>query len=197
MGLLESGTPLRWSEIKPLSEELRMSGIRQIIHLLKRFSTTNQEYPLLWGDELEFQIVRIDNEAKSVRLLCAFDKVKENFEKKGDEVLNLRINPEYAAYMLELTPKDPYPESLDALSMVEDNMRERRQSMTQFLPDPLHDHIISFAAFPLLGVHDSLVMISGDAPMHNEYSQSLYIPDSAINSHPRFTYAYIYIDEMN
>lgn len=65
MGLLTEGSPLSWEETKALAEHVRKHGVNQFINLYKRLRD-RQGDTLMWGDEVEYIIVKFDDENKRV-----------------------------------------------------------------------------------------------------------------------------------
>ncbi len=94
--------------------------------------------------------------------------------------------PEYARYMLESTPLKPFGGTLADLVTVEDDMVKRRK-LAQSVLKP-NQYIVSMTVFPYLGVGDFLTPSTPVPTPLNGASRSLYIPDCAINPHPRFAY---------
>ncbi|KAJ3208053.1 hypothetical protein HDU82_003024 [Entophlyctis luteolus] len=115
------------------------------------------------------------------------------------------FKPEYGRYMLEGTPSRPYGFSIEDLLQVESNMRQRQVSslLTYFAINCFHNSraiatsllssneaLISMTSFPLLGVNTSSTCSFLDPPsaptVSGGASNSLFVPDEAINPHPRF-----------
>ena len=79
------------------------------------------------------------------------------------------------------TPAQPYGCQLKDFLAVEANMVERRKVIQARLNEG--EELIAVTTFPLLGAKNFL------HPHHEpkgEASHSLFIPDEAINTHPRF-----------
>lgn len=94
--------------------------------------------------------------------------------------------PEYAAYMIEGTPGQPYGGLLAHFNVVEANMRYRRQEVSALLdPDEV---IISLTNFPRLGTPGFSWPIYQPTPDNEDgVTRSLYYPDEVIfPDHPRF-----------
>ncbi|KAJ3283014.1 hypothetical protein HDU76_008543 [Blyttiomyces sp. JEL0837] len=85
--------------------------------------------------------------------------------------------------MMEGTPGGPYGSTLNDLLTVEDNMRDRRRIAQTYLGP--NEIMISMTNFPMLGV-PGYFSPSHDATPEGGASKSLFIPDEAINPHPRF-----------
>lgn len=95
--------------------------------------------------------------------------------------------------MLEGTPGLPYGSTLKHLLDVEQNMAERRKIARSYLPDPDNEDVLTLTCFPLLGagsfLHSSNPSTITCVDIQNEgaASRSLFVPDSAINPHARFS----------
>lgn len=67
MGLLTEGSPLSWDETKALAEHVREHGVQQFINLYHRLKDRHGDV-LKWGDEVEYVIVKFDDEKKIARV---------------------------------------------------------------------------------------------------------------------------------
>ena len=118
MGLLALGTPLAWPEAKLAADHVRDWGIEQLLTIWKNARSKERD-ALLWGDEIEYLVVAMDEEHKKVRLsLCQADVLKalardEELAKKDSLVPDLQkggngtlptFHPEFGRFMLEATP---------------------------------------------------------------------------------------------
>ncbi|VDO57165.1 unnamed protein product [Onchocerca flexuosa] len=68
MGLLTLGTPLSWNETVPYVDYIKEHGIAQFIALYHRLKGREGDQ-LKWGDEIEYTIVKFDDDAKKVGAL--------------------------------------------------------------------------------------------------------------------------------
>jgi hypothetical protein len=66
-GLLKVGKPKTWDDSKKDLKYIRQAGVRQFINTYKRVEHLKGD-ELLWGDEIEYGIYRLDHEQKKVRL---------------------------------------------------------------------------------------------------------------------------------
>lgn len=115
--------------------------------------------------------------------------------------------PEYATYMVEGTPGQPYGSFLNCFNQVENNMRRRRLEVNRYLKE--NESVLSFTSFPRwvslsrflsCGFSGSRFMVgrlgcpnfvfpSATTDPINGVSRSLFFPDDAIfPGHPRFRY---------
>ncbi|XP_058825753.1 glutamate--cysteine ligase [Topomyia yanbarensis] len=188
MGLLTEGSPLSWEETKALSQHVREHGIEQFINLYARLKD-RQDDCLKWGDEVEYVIVRFDDEKRNTQVslrareMLAVLNEKEAADPKGVKSL---WRPEYGAYMIEGTPGKPYGGLLAHFNVVEANMRYRRTEVTEMLPPG--EHVMSITNFPRLGCPDFTYPPAKPTPEDETSSaRSLFFPDEAIfPGHPRF-----------
>ncbi|XP_006612129.1 glutamate--cysteine ligase catalytic subunit [Apis laboriosa] len=186
MGLLSEGSPLTWEETKNLADHVRKHGIIQFINLYKRLRDRQGDI-LKWGDEVEYMLIKFDDEAKIAKLsLRAAEILKTLNEKEYNDPVNIKSlwRPEYGAYMLEGTPGKPYGGLLVHFNIVEANMKYRRQEASKLLGP--NEVLMSLTNFPRTGAHDFT-----DPPTHptpnSGSSKSLFFPDEAIYpGHPRF-----------
>jgi len=183
MGLLSKGTPLRWEEAKNHADHVRYHGISQFLALYKNLKGRSKDY-LLWGDEVEYSLLKFDHVNKTVKLDLEGLKIVEDLIKEEEQGIpsSCLWRPEFARYMLEGTPSQPYGYSIKDFLSVEQNMIARRKIIKERLKDD--QCLIALTAFPLLGTPNFL---SPHFEPNGEYSHSLFIPDEAINTHPRFS----------
>ncbi|PAA52351.1 hypothetical protein BOX15_Mlig022714g5 [Macrostomum lignano] len=198
MGLLSEGTPLSWSETQKHSEHVRQHGIRQFISLYYRLKDRTKD-SLKWGDEVEYQLVRLTKSAASSsdqqqqqsqlasQLALVADQIlpelqREEIENGGRASTLWR--PEYAAYMVEGVPGEPYGHLLAHLNLVEANMRKRRAQVQSLLGSDVY--ALTLTAFPRLGCPDFCYPGAKPTP-EGGVSCSAFLPDEVIYSgHPRF-----------
>ncbi|XP_062138102.1 glutamate--cysteine ligase [Drosophila sulfurigaster albostrigata] len=188
MGLLSEGNPLSWEETKKLADHVREHGINQFVNLYHRLKDRQGDI-LKWGDEVEYIIVKFDDEHKVARVaLKAQDLLhklneKEHADPKGVKSL---WRPEYGAYMIEGTPGKPFGGLMAHFNLVEANMRYRREEVTELLASD--ECVMSITNFPRLGAPNFTYPLHQPRPEDPLSSaRSLYFPDEAIfPGHPRF-----------
>lgn len=186
MGLLSLGTPLEWKDIKKYTEHVRTHGILQLLAVYDRHKDRKRDR-LLWGDEIEYMVVEIDEENKSTRLTLRQDEILDALIKADKEgallAEGVTYHQEFGRYMIEATPAEPYTGEFEDLLKVEDNMYVRRRIAKKHMKDD--EHPLTITAYPLLGVGKfASPWIDPDGPV----SRSLFLPDNIINTHPRFPY---------
>lgn len=186
MGLLTLGHPLPWEETKEYTQYIREHGIEQFLHIYKKLNDRRNDC-LKWGDEVEFVIVRFDHENKKVQLLLKAHEllpILEEPEQKNPEECTTLWRPEYADYMIEGTPGQPYGHLPGHFNMVEANMRLRRQQGQQLLGKD--EYVLSTTNFPRNGCPD-FTWPSFKPNPSTSASASLFFPDEVIfPDHPRF-----------
>ncbi|XP_017056232.1 glutamate--cysteine ligase [Drosophila ficusphila] len=188
MGLLSEGSPLSWEETKALADHVREHGVNQFINLYHRLKDRQGDI-LKWGDEVEYIIVKFDDENRVARValraqeLLAQLNEKELADPKGVKSL---WRPEYGAYMIEGTPGKPFGGLMAHFNLVEANMRYRREEVTELLAKD--ECVMSITNFPRLGAPNFTFPLAQPRPEDPLSSaRSLYFPDEAIfPGHPRF-----------
>ncbi|XP_037818840.1 glutamate--cysteine ligase [Lucilia sericata] len=188
MGLLSEGSPLSWEETKAHAEHVREHGVTQFINLYHRLKDRQGDV-LKWGDEVEYIIVKFDDNKKQAKVslkaqeLLAKLNEKEMADPQGVKSL---WRPEYGAYMIEGTPGKPFGGLMAHFNVVEANMRYRREEVTELLEKD--ECVMSITNFPRLGCKEFTHPIYNPQPEDPTSSaKSLYFPDEAIYpGHPRF-----------
>ncbi|XP_042213993.1 glutamate--cysteine ligase catalytic subunit-like isoform X1 [Homarus americanus] len=186
MGLLSEGTPLSWPQTKQYSDHVREHGIKQFINQYHQLKGRQGDC-LKWGDEIEYMIIKLDHKNRKARLSLRgselLEVLREAEETNPKEVRSL-WRPEYAEYMVEGTPGQPYGSLVQHFNIVEHNMSFRRSEVQSLLlPDEV---VLSLTNFPRLGCPDFTYPPSRPDP-NSGASRSLFFPEEAITqSHPRF-----------
>ncbi|KIX92335.1 uncharacterized protein Z520_11943 [Fonsecaea multimorphosa CBS 102226] len=197
MGLLALGTALDWPDAKKAANQVREWGIEQLLAIWRKAKGKERD-ALLWGDEVEYLVVAIDEEHQKVRLsLCQADVLKslardEALSKKDVVVPDLQdgvvrsgalptFHPEFGRFMLEATPGKPWGIDFKDLLDVEPDMRLRREIATNHMES--NEFPITLTTFPRLGLPDS---IKPDYPPSGPALRSQFVPDEIANPHIRF-----------
>lgn len=66
-GLLKVGVPKTWDASKSDLKYIRQAGVRQFISTYNRVKDLQGD-ELLWGDEIEYGVFKLDHKQKKVRL---------------------------------------------------------------------------------------------------------------------------------
>ncbi|KAJ7132792.1 glutamate-cysteine ligase catalytic subunit [Mycena crocata] len=190
MGLLYLGTPLTWEDVRKHADHVRFHGITQFLHTWDRLKDRHGD-ELLWGDEVEYMVVALDDEKKDARLSLRQTEILQKLNSIvgslssdcPDSVSVPTFHPEYGRYMLESTPGSPYTGSIPDLLSVEANMRYRRTLARKHLK--AHEIPLTLTSFPRLGVPGPFTEPYFD-PANAVSSHSLFLPEEITNPHVRF-----------
>uniref|UniRef100_H2YLE1 Glutamate--cysteine ligase n=1 Tax=Ciona savignyi TaxID=51511 RepID=H2YLE1_CIOSA len=193
MGFLKfEGTPMTWTEILPHLNAVKALGIRQFLHTYKRLANRPND-DLKWGDEIEYMIVRFNHKERKAQLSIraeeiwkALQKIQNEMNERYSNRLRANWSPEYARYCLESSPGEPFEGSLEHLAFVEKNMKQRREQIKKMLNED--EMVLSLTGFPRLGCPDCVYTHTTYNQAANPVSHSLFYPDCAISTHPRFPY---------
>lgn len=184
MGLLSLGTPLSWPEGQKHVEYVREHGIKQLLESYRKYSNRTHD-PLLWGDEVEYIVVRLENGENGKRAVLSLrqEEILDKLIASSEECIKegAEFHPEYGRYMLEAVPAQPYTHEISSFLSVERNMATRRRiAKRHMLPD---EYPMTLTNFPLLGRgHFADPWEEPGGPVARSY----FLPDNIINTHPRF-----------
>jgi len=193
MGFLEEGEPFDWqtSRENGSMEWVRRHGIEQFLSMWEKVKSIDND-DLKWGDEIEYHLFVLDEDAGTVRCSLRGKEALAELRRReqsspqddsegGDFDGGCSWVPEYGSWMVEGTPSRPYSGFATDLLKVERNMRKRRARLLAVLkPDEICPTV---PCFPLLGVGQ---FTEPAAAPGGPIAKSLFIPDEAINPHPRF-----------
>ncbi|KAJ5818106.1 hypothetical protein N7474_003697 [Penicillium riverlandense] len=196
MGLLALGTALEWPEAKKKASQVRQWGIEQLLANWNRAKGKERD-ALLWGDEVEYLVVALDDADKKSRLsLAQADILKSlardealwktgschnnNSEHDGEDPPH--FHPEFGRFMLEATPGRPWGIGFKDLLKVESNMKWRREVAKAHMA--ANEFPITLTTFPRLGTKDDY--IRPYYPPSGPALRSQFVPDEIANPHIRF-----------
>ncbi|KAJ6114450.1 hypothetical protein N7486_000228 [Penicillium sp. IBT 16267x] len=197
MGLLALGTPLEWEEAKKRAHQVREWGIEQLLANWRRARGKERDV-LLWGDEVEYLVVSLDDAAKKARLSLAQAEILkslardealwqassseryDNGEHAGEDPPH--FHPEFGRFMLEATPGSPWGIGFKDLLKVESNMKWRREVAKAHMAP--NESPITLTTFPRLGTKDDY--IQPYYPPSGPALRSQFVPDEIANPHIRF-----------
>jgi glutamate--cysteine ligase catalytic subunit len=154
MGLLSEGEPLSWEETHKYADHVRQHGVEQFIHLYKKLNERKGDV-LKWGDEIEYFVIKLDDDKKQARVSMRAEDLLERLQKPEreaattNEPLKSLWRPEYSSYCIEGTPGVPYGGKICCFNEVEGNMRYRREEVEKLLHDD--EILVSMSIFPRLG----------------------------------------------
>ena len=112
--VLTVGTPLRWEESLDQIAYVRAHGIDQFLAMWRRSEARERDDELLWGDELEYAILKVD--ADRARVCLRGPEIRDWLRAReaahAHRTEGCEWHPEYGSWMLEGTPRRPYSGSL-------------------------------------------------------------------------------------
>jgi len=187
-GLLVVGTPLPFEKSLEVLGYVREHGVLQFIHMYNANKDRSNE-KLLWGEELEYPILKMDRAQRKVRLSLRATEVLETLrerEHKSGRSDNRKEacawHPEYGSWMVEGTPRLPFGGFVRDLRRVEPSLRLRRRRLLASLDK---DEIVpTVTSFPLMGTTD---FTSPPTTPEGPVACSSTCSDDLINPHPRFS----------
>ncbi|KAK4537587.1 hypothetical protein CDCA_CDCA13G3612 [Cyanidium caldarium] len=192
MGLLASGRPLTWWDAIPHLNYVRQHGVEQFLNVY--WATRNRQGDVLkWGDEIEYTVVVLDDVQRVSYLSLRAPEIIAELQRAelaaADDVadgapapVETLWRPEYANWMVEGTPGEPYACYVSDLMLVEKNMMLRREQIQQLLRP--EEHVVSVAGYPRIGC--GVFTRPSGGGVCGPLARSLYLPDAVINPHPRF-----------
>ena len=192
MGIFTNGQPLCWQETKKYADLVRLKGVKQFIKLYNTFKQRDQDC-FKYGDEIEYSLVRFDHEKRRVQLLLKANELLKKLDSHTHRQPQSQWAPEFANFMIEGMPFEPYEHAIGDICRIEENMQLRRQ-LAQSLLDP-HEHVMTFSTFPLLGCPDftttsttaSTKSSNSSNNSSNIITNSMFFPDEAIfQGNPRY-----------
>ncbi|GAB1193344.1 ADP-ribosylation factor GTPase-activating protein gcs1 [Aspergillus pseudonomiae] len=206
MGLLNCP---RLAEAKKRADQVRKWGIERYMNgrspnahqqLLAnwRRAKGKERDALLWGDEVEYLVVAVDDEAKKARLSLAQAEIlkslaedEANWKSEGSNSIQNKehdgedpphFHPEFGRFMLEATPGRPWGIDFKDLLKVESNMKWRREVAKSHMAP--NEYPITLTTFPRLGTKDDY--IQPYYPPSGAALRSQFVPDEIANPHIRF-----------
>uniref|UniRef100_A0A671YNC8 Glutamate--cysteine ligase n=1 Tax=Sparus aurata TaxID=8175 RepID=A0A671YNC8_SPAAU len=187
MGLLSQGSPLKWEETKKYADHVRKHGIIQFLNIYNKVKERQKDV-LKWGDEVEYMLLELDDKDEKVRLVLNGGDVLDTLQDQGEKINPNHPTlwrPEYGSYMIEGTPGQPYGGTMSEFNTVEGNMGKRRREASSVLNQ--NETLCTITSFPMLGCPGFTKPEYRPTPVEKGVSKSLFFPDEAINTHPRFS----------
>src|SRR5438874_12165699 len=117
MGYLSDGKTLKWPDSRKYLKKIKAEGIKQYLAAYKKDNKT-VIYPFKFGDEIEYTIYMIDKDKKIISIALGAQKIidKLNSDQSNHDFC---WHPEYADYMIEGLPANPYGDSIADLLKIE------------------------------------------------------------------------------
>ncbi|RYC59500.1 hypothetical protein CHU98_g6709 [Xylaria longipes] len=199
MGLLALGTALDWPDAQKRAQQVREWGIKQLLEIWNKAKRKERD-AMLWGDEVEYLVVRYSNDAPNVLLslrqadILTALAADEELAAKGGGVPDLQdvkihnsnplpvFHPEFGRFMLEATPGKPWGIGFKELLEVESDMKTRRKIAKDHMNSD--EYPITLTTFPRLGVPG--VFTDPYYPPSGPKLRSQFVPDEIANPHIRF-----------
>ena len=188
MGILKENVPLSWPETKALSAHVQKHGVQQFINLYHESKDRHGD-PFNWGDEMEYMLVKFDDEKKEAKVTCkSSELLKILHEKERLNISNGIWSPEFGAYLLESSPLKPYAGPFEHFKTVEDDIRRRREEVQKLLgKDECIMTLVNSLRFGCKAFTHPAYETRPEDP--KSFGKSSYIPDEIIYSgHPRYLY---------
>lgn len=108
---------------------------------------------MLWGDEVEYMVISLDEENKTARLSLRQAEILALLaEQEKDGLLtqaDVTYHPEYGRYMLEATPATPFTGLPSDLLKIQASMETRRTIAKKILK--ANEIPLTVTSFPRLG----------------------------------------------
>lgn len=192
MGLLVTdGTDtLDYKASKKFQKKLKKAGLLQLLQIFKKYGPESRGFKKFpkFGYEIEGHLLKIILATGSQGISKNYQlQLESKYMKK--EYPNFSVVDEYGKWMLEIIPKAPFEDFLYAGNLLS-NIKTVFSSMGK-LPNP-NDYFFCLPAPPKLGTLSYPRYLkpdlsgSSEFQAHNRASESEYMEDSMINTHPRF-----------
>ncbi|KAF9011735.1 gamma glutamylcysteine synthetase [Cyathus striatus] len=192
MGLLIDDEVLGWKETREHTAFVKSHAILQLLHVWDT-ERERRDDPPLWGDEIEYFLIRLDEEEKTAKVSLRQKEVRVALDEVCSE--NDPNAPEYAGeftrFMVESNPGSPYNTSFSSLLTVEPDMRRRRDLIWNQLDE--YEAILTLSSFPRFGA-ESFTHPPVDCSKAT-LTRSLFVPDEVIGDHGRYEVIAVHIRE--
>lgn len=214
MGFLEVGVPIPWPDLSSeIKLKVRDDGLRQLLHIWS-INEGRHDSELLWGDEQEFTMVRLDHERRRAELVLEAPRIlalltekeatkrwdprlvccKKLFMKKAKATFlrGAEWHPEFGNHMIEATPSPPYSLGVEGLLDIGESMTSRRLKLQEVLTEQFDGvYVCSLTALPNFGVvtkEKKADYIYGltDEQKSDFLDHSISVVSALPNPHPRF-----------
>ena len=177
--VLTVGTPLDWPDALDRLAYVREHGIDQFIEMWRRSQTLKRDDDLLWGDEVEYAILRVtDKQAKiSLRGPEIRDALATKEEAHSYRTEGCAWHPEYGRWMVEGTPSRPYGGYAADLCRVERNMRlRRRRLLSELDEDEICPTLVTFPGFGVGDFCDGCAELEPNGPVAHRVKIKFRVP---------------------
>lgn len=123
MGVDTESELLTWDQIKPHVDKLNSAALEQLIDTWQA-TKDNTSDGVYWGDEVEYQIIKIHSDFKEAHLCLQQSDILRKAD-SADSTTTYEWQPEFARFMAESNPTKPYTVRLEELAGVATSMRKR------------------------------------------------------------------------
>ncbi|CAM2724594.1 unnamed protein product [Rotaria socialis] len=153
MGILSNGRPLNWSEIQSVKTILKNHALNDLILILNKHKKRHND-EFLWGDEIEYSLIRFNHENKRVQLCLKADEILKRFQQLNNdktisELSQIIFHAEDCNFVIEGIPSKPYHSHPNNYYYVQSNMILRREQIQKILDK--NEFLMTISAFPRLG----------------------------------------------
>ncbi|KAJ5504562.1 Glutamate--cysteine ligase [Penicillium fimorum] len=140
---------LSWEEIAANRAHLHRLAFEQCISVWQQYEGLDN-FPPLWGDEIEYLLVSLDRRNKTATLALKQPKVLKKWEELSkDPLMESQLHPESMMFMVESVAVPPYGDSFKAMLRVENDMKDRRVAIQACLG--MDELPVTIPMFPRLG----------------------------------------------
>ncbi|SJK85980.1 Glutamate--cysteine ligase [Babesia microti strain RI] len=184
MGFLDLGYPLDYDSILQITEKIRNIALKQFV-LCMQHNYDRLDHELFFGDEVEYMIVKLNDETRKVQIALIASDVISGMSK--DE--NVKGLPEYASYMIEVIPSKPLRVNLSSILEIQKLLNHKRNVIQRTITSLGYSkcHVLQMTSFPRLGCKDSIAYMDNQTKTDSrQIAKSIFLPDAVITKHPRF-----------
>ena len=156
MGFLkDTGQTFSFKESQSVQKFIKEQGIVQLLKIYQKFKDFQlDKCQILWGDEIEFHILKLDHDKKTVKLDTVTCQDLFTIFKEIEDKQVFEIQPEYGAWMVETIPKTVFQSACRFTPTLENNIA-RRTEISKLLPE--NSIILAIPVFPMFGVRDYFI----------------------------------------
>ncbi|RWS19566.1 glutamate--cysteine ligase catalytic subunit-like isoform X2, partial [Leptotrombidium deliense] len=155
MGIFTTGETFAWEEMQAHIKNVKKQAVMGFIQMCNKVKSVEHNN-LCWGDEVEYVIVKFDEENKKVQLhlnraLEILDVMDKREETEGDQRSTL-WRPECCTFVIEGMPGSPYSINdnhctpLSHLNNVIESLRRRRIEIEELLEKD--EALLCLTSFP-------------------------------------------------
>ena len=174
MGLLIEDEILSWDDYKDYILDFKISALKQFLDLLSKYKN-NQSVPFYWGYEIEYTLVKKENNNFKINLIA--DKIINKINK-------INYLPEYGNWMLEKIPEKCFSDNINELFDLEFYIDNEKEQIKKYLDKD--EYVLTLSNFPMFGIGSFYSNNYNNNFINYNCSKSIYLNDIIINPHIRF-----------